>query len=267
MKFRKFVAYAGGQKGLLPLLLELIPAHEKYVEIFGGGCTLLFNKNISKFEVYNDVNRNLTNLFKVIRDRTEEFKEQLKFLPQNRALFQDFKRELIKETDDLQKALKFYYLLTYSFSGVTHRYSFVVKESSKIKSAPSVDWFAQRLRNVVIENLDFAELIEKYDSPQTFFFLDPPYADIEDLYEFSFKDDDHVRLFETLRKIKGHFLMTYNDHPFIDLLYRNYFKFTYDTPMMMSLKKTNMKVNHLIIADYDILTRTFRPFMANFFEF
>jgi len=51
------------------------------------------------------------------------------------------------------------------------------------------------------------------------------------------------------------------------LLYRNYFKFTYDTPMMMSLKKTNMKVNHLIIADYDILTRTFRPFMANFFEF
>lgn len=267
MRFRKLFGYAGGQKNLIPLLRNLLIRHRAYVEIFGGGGTLLLNKELSTVEVYNDVNRKLVSIFLAVRDNPDEFERQISVLPNSREIFRRFKEDILTETDPMRLAVMQYYMLLNSWSGVTlSRY--VAKERNVAKIG-NIYWFSERMRHVIIENLDFEQLIEKYDAPDTLFFLDPPYVDITDLYEFSFKDEDHIRLAKVLRRIKGYFLMTYGAHPLVDILYKGFPMFDYETVKTMYKTEGGERDNesHTIVANYDIMSRSFKPFQANYVEF
>jgi DNA adenine methylase len=88
------------------------------------------------------------------------------------------------------------------------------------RNFPIIHEASRRLQGVVIENKDFEKLIKQYDRPNTMFYLDPPYFETEDYYEdVGFTEKDHIRLRDTLLNIKGKFLLSYNDCPYIRELY------------------------------------------------
>lgn len=270
MKFRKLFGYPGGQKRLLPILLKLLPDHEDYIEIFGGGCTLCLNKEPSKFEVINDVDSDLTNLFRVVKEDFDGFSKEVEFFLQSREMFGDFKKEL-SELSDVQKAAAYFYMLRTSFDGKAEHFS-VKKRSGKAKSSAfkyqhEIKAIHNRLKNVVIENMDFAKLIEKYDDEDAFLFADPPYFGITGLYRCDFTRDDHIRFFKALKDVQAKFLVTYGDHDFIRMIWRKFVQVPVVTQGSMGTQEKRKKVPHILIANYDIKDLHFKPFQATYFRF
>lgn len=207
------------------LIVSLFPLYyERYIEVFGGGGWVLFHKTPGNdFEVYNDFNSLLVNLYRCVRDKYEELQEELKYVLNSREDFERTKDILDKEQveDDVKRAAYFYQLIRYSYaSGLT---SYGSQPHDIRSNFPLIEQAHRRLAKVVIENKDFEKLIRQYDRPVSFFYLDPPYYDTESYYknvgEEGFRKEDHIRLRDTLFSIKGKFLLSYNDCDFIRNLY------------------------------------------------
>ncbi len=191
-----FMSWIGGKKALREAILARFPMdYTRYVEVFGGGGWVLFHKPPrGDFEVYNDFNRNLVNLYRCVCDRPEELISELEFALNTR---EDFKyiRGLMKTPatlPDVRRAAYFYQLIRHSYaSGLD---SFGAQPRSMWANFPLIRAACARLQNVVIENRDFEQLIRQYDRPDTFFYCDPPYFATEDYYEeVGFTEKDHRR--------------------------------------------------------------------------
>ena len=166
-------------------LLNRIPDHEKYIEVFGGGASLLFAKEPHKIEVYNDLYENVYSLFKVLSDNSlfVEFKKAADLAYYSRQLREEFKNQL--KRDDLnivERAFFFFYVNRASVNGTggfsTH--SSIRRNMSKAVSdyLSCVDRLLeihQRLSRCIIEKLSFREMFYKYDRENVFMYLDPPY--------------------------------------------------------------------------------------------
>ena len=121
---------------------------------------------------------------------------------------------------DLQRAVQYFILIKTSYGCSIDSYGCRPKSfENAIKFFPKVQ---QRLDKVIIENKDFADLIKTYDRPDALFYLDPPYYGTEKEYEVVFSKQDHERLFNCLRNIKGKFVLSYNDCDYIRELYKDY---------------------------------------------
>jgi len=220
-----FMSWIGGKKALRELIVGLFPRYyERYIEVFGGGGWVLFHKPPGNdFEVYNDFNGLLANLYRCVRDKHEELIEALRFTLNSREDFAIIRGALARDSPigDVQKAAYFYQLIRCSYaSGLT---SFASQPHDMRANFPLIEQAHRRLAKVVIENKDFEKLIRQYDRPVSFFYLDPPYCETEKYYqnvgEDGFTTADHIRLRDTLMKIEGKFLLSYNDHPFVRELY------------------------------------------------
>ena len=193
---------------------------DRYVEVFGGGGWVLFHKSPGKFEVYNDFNSNLANLYRCVREHPDELCEELRYTLNSREDFEYIRYILRtkKEIPDIKRAAHFYQIIRQSYaSGLD---SFGAQPHNMWRNFPLIHEASRRLQNVVVENKDFEKLISQYDRPNTMFYLDPPYYETEDYYEdVGFTEKDHVRLRDALMGIKGKFLLSYNDCPEIRQLY------------------------------------------------
>jgi DNA adenine methylase len=204
--------FPGGKFFLAKKLLPLIPPHEVYVEVFGGAANLLFNKPPSKVEVYNDINSELVNFFRVLRDdmKWKILQEKLLLTPYSREEFELACREE-NGLDDVERARRFFIRIQQSFSrmGETFGYSLARNDvSSYFHKLDGFVKFHERIRNAIIENDDFEKIIRRYDSQATFFFLDPPYLGHSVKSKFlNMSEDDHRRLVEVLLQIKGKALL------------------------------------------------------------
>jgi len=214
------IRYAGGDTFLLPYLAKMIPPHTCYVEVFGGGAPLLLNKPPSKVEIYNDIDGDLVNLFRVVKERLDDFLKELEWVLVSRDTYYEYQYKLAKgiEKDPVRRAAMYFYVLRLSFGG---KFSSGFAPSAKKNHAK--DFFRaieklrdihMRLRNVVIERLDFREVIRRYDSKTTFFYCDPPhlYTSTEaekgkHYYQTSFTEKDYMDLLKALENIEGKFLL------------------------------------------------------------
>ncbi|HVL88511.1 MAG TPA: DNA adenine methylase [Candidatus Thermoplasmatota archaeon] len=220
---RSPIKWFGGKSLLAETIVRRIPKHECYVEVFGGAAWVLFRKERSKSEIYNDIHADLVNFFRVLRNQQDEFLRKAKFLMPSRDDFLRARDEPREPLDPVERALRFYLLVSQSFNCNLREY-----RPTKTRPPSRVDMdrlreASQRLQRVWIERLDFEELIRRYDSPQTFFFLDPPYAPIKftsGVYGWS--DPEHDRLKRVVAGIKGRFLMTYPDWPRLRELWSEY---------------------------------------------
>ena len=216
-----FMSWVGGKKALREaIVVRLDHRCDRYVEVFGGGGWVLFHKNPSKFEVYNDFNPNLANLYRCVRDHSDELCEELRYTLNSRTDFEYIRNVLHTKTEipDIKRAAYFYQLIRYSYaSGLD---SFGAQPHSMWRNFPLIYEAAKRLQSVIVENKDFERLIAQYDRPNTIFYLDPPYYETEDYYEdVGFTEKDHERLCNALMGISGKFLLSYNDCPEIRQLY------------------------------------------------
>ncbi len=207
------------------LIVSLFPLYyERYIEVFGGGGWVLFHKDPGNdFEVYNDFNSLLVNLYRCVRDHYESLQGELRYVLNSREEFDHIKGMMDNGLveDDVKRAAYFYQLIRYSYaSGLT---SYGSQPHDMRSNFSLIEQAHRRLAKVVIENKDFEKLIRQYDRPVSFFYLDPPYFDTEKYYknvgEEGFRKEDHVRLRDTLMAIQGKFLLSYNDCDFIRDLY------------------------------------------------
>lgn len=254
------ISRQGGKSRLYKQLIELFPEHLYYCEIFGGAGWVLLNKDESTIEIFNDIDGNIVNLFRVIRDFPGEFVNRLTLDVVARRTFDEYKKLPFDLLDPIDRAVKWYYIYYNSYNA-----DMTSLIQRKVKTNPNrfntrlpdlVKILADRLINVVMEDLDFRDLIRKYDNKDFFFYLDPPYYDTHG-YEIPFTEEDHIALCESLKGIKGKFLLSYNDHPYVRSLYSDFNITTVQTNYQAAnrpnayKKKTNIG-NELVVTNYTI---------------
>ena len=218
------MSWIGGKKALRDEIISRFPTdYKRYIEVFGGGGWVLFHKAPGNdFEIYNDRNPNLANLYRCVRDHPDELISELTYALNSRTDF-DYIRKIMKtptEIPNVKRAAYFYQLIRYSYaSGLD---SYASQPHSMWNNFPLITNACARLQKVVIENKDFEKLIDQYDRPESFFYCDPPYFETEDYYEdVGFTKDDHIRLADRLSSIEGKYLLSYNDCPEIRELYES----------------------------------------------
>lgn len=247
-----FISWIGGKKLLRNKILEQFPdcgSYERYVEVFGGAGWILFAKEShAKMEVYNDVNSNLVNLYRCVKYHPEALQKELDGLLMSRELFFDALQE-IKGLTDIQRAARFFIAIKESFG--TDCRSFGVRPKNLEKAIDFLGVASERLRNVVIENLDFEHLIKTYDRETALFYLDPPYYDAEKYYPDRFQPEDHERLKGILDNIKGKFILSYNNCPEIREMYREHRILETERNDNLFAKNGGRRYGELIIKNFE----------------
>jgi DNA adenine methylase len=222
--------YFGGKNNKINILLKFIPPHKIYVEPFGGSGALLFAKEPSETEVYNDIDSNLVNFFRVLRDpeKWEKLYQLLLLTPYSREEFNFCRKNYDDENiDEIEKARRYFVKIRQSFGGTGDGWGYSLTVNHASIGFSIIDLFPefhQRIRNVQIENLDFRKIFEKYDTPDTFFYCDPPYIPETRRareYQFELSEDDHRQLVDILLKLKGMVLLSGYKHPIYNPLEEN----------------------------------------------
>ena len=239
------LSYIGGKSKIGKWIVPHYPQDmETYVETFGGMFWCFFNMDLSQYPnlkkvVYNDFNPLNYNLFKCIQNPTELLKAinsidcqkfGVEITPSiYKEQFIRFQTEIFNEgfsveLGDYDVAAKYVYILTQVFSGSKPETSSFIDLKGKYKSKYLTfrdkllkpDWIEHFLKITHVENMDFAEVIEKYDSPNTYFYVDPPYWKTENYYSnHDFDRQDHERLSNSLISMEGKFSLSYYDFPLL----------------------------------------------------
>jgi len=218
-----FFPWMGGKSRMIKTLLAAIPPHKCYVEVFAGAANLLFAKPSAGCEVLNDINGDLVGLFRMVKFHRMEFLRELLLITHSRREFSDFKAQ--PGLTDIQRAARFYMILKSCFGGkggtACSNFGYGTTGRARFNriGLSAVRRCHKRLNGVIIENLDFADCIKRYDRPHTFFYCDPPYLDSSG-YRNEFDLRQHKVLAGILRSICGKFLLSTGDHPAIRSLYK-----------------------------------------------
>lgn len=215
-----FISWVGGKRLLRKEIIKRLPKEniEKYVEPFGGAAWVLFGKEPHKKEIYNDINGELVNLFRMVKYHPEALQKELDLTLNSRELFFQCKNLNIDGMTELQRAARMYFLIRASYGAKVDTFGVGFKDVSAVKNLQEVH---KRLSRVLIENKSFEKILKNHDSERTVFYLDPPYHGTEGFYsiEGGFGEDEHRKLAEILRSLKGKWILSYNDDIFIRDLY------------------------------------------------
>lgn len=213
--------YLGGKRNLASRIcarLREIP-HRTYVEPFVGmGGIFLRRDRRPPVEVVNDLSGDVANLFRLLQRHYVPFMDMLRWQVTSRAEFARLLKQEATSLTDLERAARFLYLQRLSFGGKVRGRNFGVDKRSPArfdvtKLAPALADIHERLAGVVIEQLNYADAIDRYDSGETLFYVDSPYVGCETDYGDGFAPDDFRRLADQLAHVQGRFLLSINDTP------------------------------------------------------
>lgn len=218
---RSPITWFGGKGNMTAKLLPLIPRHHIYCEVFGGGGSVLFAKEPSNVEIYNDINADLFNFFGVLRnpEQFEQFNKLVNLTLFSRKEFQDA-RKSFAQGNAVERAWRFFTSARQSFAGQLTSWGYGVTSSSKGMASQPSRWLSAleklpevhaRLMRVQVENDRWERILERYDTPETFFYLDPPYVPStrkSGKYEHELSEADHYLLVDTCLKLKGKVLLS-----------------------------------------------------------
>jgi len=212
----KLLNYPGGDYRIFDQLNKIFvkAKADTFVEVFGGSCWCALNVSRSKFKVVvcNDIDEDLINLYKLVKERPSELIKRLAILPFSRELHVIASKILKdKSADPITKAILFFYVSRTTFWGASERGGFavskVVNHAKAYASAiASIVEYAKRFKDVVLECKDFREAIRLYDSESTLFYLDPPYVG-RDYYRYDFSLADLRVMAKLLRSVKGYWVL------------------------------------------------------------
>ncbi len=251
-----FLSYMGGKSLLTKRIIEKIPEHTCYCEVFAGAAWLLFRKEESKVEIINDINTDLVTLYRVVKNHLEEFIRYLKWILVAREEFERFKAETPESLTDIQRAVRFYYLLRTGYAARIKSPSLNISATrppslNLLRIEEDLSAAHLRLSRVYIENRQYADLIKRFDKPHTFFYIDPPYHGFENYYGdgiFSHKDFKVLR--DILAIIQGQFIMSINDTELIRDLYKDFHIEEVATTYTAAGGDKRKAANELLIMNY-----------------
>lgn len=246
------ICRVGGKSKLRKTIIEMIPEHICYVELFFGAGWVYFGKEQSKTEVINDIDKELINLFKTIKYHSPEVERLLEYEFSGRDIFEEYKNYNIEYLTEIHRAIRFLYLITQSFAGKgkVYGYGTTKKPSQQIFYKETLNDIRERLKNTYVENLSFEKIIDKYDREKTFFFCDPPYFEASG-YDNKFGEEEHIILRDKLKGLSGKFLLTINDHDKVREWYQGFNIREVDVNYSVSKEsKGRGKYKELIITNY-----------------
>ncbi|WP_072728518.1 DNA adenine methylase [Paenibacillus sp. NAIST15-1] len=253
------IKWVGGKSRMVKKMIPLIPNHKGYVEVFGGAAYLLFGKDRSNWEIVNDLDNGLMNFWFVVKNAKEEFLNSFKYTLISRETFNDYKKKWKTGNihDSIERAHVFYYLVNAGFGADMKNPVFGTKKDKfplqLDKIHRDIDEAYERIKTVVIEQLDFRKCIEKYDSDDTFFYIDSPYRNTKEYAVGKFTDNDYEDLYRICKNCKGKWLYTINNDEYIRDLFKEFNIINHE--VYYSVCKTNsgrQEFKELIITNYDI---------------
>lgn len=264
--------------------------YDRFVDIFGGSGSVLLGKEPCKFEVFNDIDGELVNLFRCVRDRLAELLLELGLLPLNsRSEFQEWlhfttgedravkhlptqveildrliPREWAEEMKailqnradyrEVRQAAAYFMRVRTSYSSGGR--SFACQPFNVFTAFDQLRAMSTRLANVIIENQSFETLIPHYDRENIFFYGDPPYFSSEYVYDADFGWEHHVLLRDTLAKCKGKWLISQADFPEVRELFKDFCVLEFRRIHSMAQRtKPGSQFGELLIGNYDLLER------------
>lgn len=217
---RPLMNYYGGKWRLAPWILDYIPPHGVYVEVFGGGLSVFMQKSPAKVEVVNDKSQEIVALYRHVRGAAHHLALLLDLTPYAREEFYSAKDRSLSIESTRRT-------LVASFMGVGNSLadsSNGFRNSASSNVSPSLSWtnyvseferFHNRLRGTIVECLDYKDIFNKYDSPETLWYLDPPYVfstrsvqQANRAYNCELTDDDHRDLIERIQTLAGMVLLS-----------------------------------------------------------
>lgn len=225
---KSFLSYLGGKSKLTGKILPLIPKHICYCEVFAGAAWMLFRKEESDVEIINDINSDLVTLYRVVKLHLDEFIRYFRWILVAREEFERFKTENPATLTDIQRAVRFYFLLRTGYGAKVSGQSFgsnATRRSSLnlLRIEEELSEAHLRLSRVFIENLPWQRILERFDKPTTFFYLDPPYYGCEGDYgKGLFSRSDFGTMRDLLRGVKGKFILSLNDRKEVRELFKDF---------------------------------------------
>jgi len=214
VKTKPILRWPGGKTRMLKKLLPMIPPHVCSCEVFGGGLAFTLAKPRSEVEIINDINGELISLYLAAQKHLPELHRQIEMLVSSRQLFHAFTKQ--PGLTDLERAARFLLRNRISFGGNMHSFG-VAKTGgggvafSRKGVGKLLTQFHERLDNVVVENLPWQRCFANYDSPETFFFCDPPYFKSKiDAYE-GWTEKQLREFARDVRRLKGKWIVTLDD--------------------------------------------------------
>jgi DNA adenine methylase len=277
------ISYIGGKARIGKWITPFIPTDiETYVEGFSGMFWVFFNMDLENYPnlktvVYNDYNKLNHNLMKwakqydVLHEALSQYPcQQLGVIDtpsEYSEMFKQYQREVfdenlvIREENGLEIACKYLYVLCQVFSGSKPETASYMDYKGKYRCKVLV--FMDKLKNpkfrqhfdkiTFVENMDFQEVVEQYDSPTTYFYMDPPYYKTEDYYSnHIFTIETHERLATCLQNVEGKFSLSYYDFPQLSEWFPKdqYHWEQKDFSKAASTKKEKNKGTEILIMNY-----------------
>jgi DNA adenine methylase len=256
---KSFLSYMGGKSLLAGRIVSRMPKHACYCEVFAGAAWLLFKKDeeTSHVEIINDINADLVTLYRVIKHHLEEFIRYLKWVLVARDEFYRFRSENPETLTDIQRAVRFYYLLKTGYASRIKNPSFSIGTTSKprlnlLRIEEELSAVHLRLARVYIENMDYRDFIPRFDKPDTLFYIDPPYYGCEDYYgDGIFRREDFDALRSILAGLRGKFILSINDTEEIRKLFGNFKVECIETTYTSAGADRKKRVTELLITNYE----------------
>ncbi|MFX0099860.1 MAG: DNA adenine methylase [Candidatus Hodarchaeota archaeon] len=262
------IKWVGSKRLLKKTICNLIPeAHKVYVEPFAGSAAIFFFKNSdrlgnkphpSELEVLNDIDGLLMNLYKIIQDPAtfKLFLRRLSYSLVSRDFFMEYRASDWNTLDPVEKAFRVYYIVKTSYGGL-FRFNQEGQCNSPIASSPDKKARSflfkkkplrdahKRLRNVILHEMDYKEVIKMYDDLDAFFYMDPPYKT-----EYAYnKPFNHVELLNACRNIKGKFLLSLNSD--FQELFSEFDVQNVDVNYSVTCKKGDNVKNEILVKNYE----------------
>lgn len=212
----------GNKQQIAKDIQKHFPPHRIYIEPFFGAGGMFFNKPKANYNIVNDIDSDVFNLFQVTSNQRNELKHAFKSMPIHSDLLEYWKQNT--ETEPIKKALRFLFLSNFTYLGTGQQMRFTAtKNEYPEKFDMLLDTTAKYLFGVQFANSDFRKFITnisfqtdgRNDEEKTLIYADPPYLNTNDNYSHSFTEKDSIDLFDTLQNSKCMFAMSEFDNEFI----------------------------------------------------
>jgi DNA adenine methylase len=236
---RPALRYHGGKFKLAPWIVSHFPEHRIYVEPYGGAASVLLRKQRSYAEVYNDLDGEIVNLFRVLRNPAQA-RELIRLIKLTPFAREEFENSYLTDGDPIEQARRTIVrsFMGFGSGGATGKNTGFRNNATRSGTTPTHDWMnypptiaaiAQRMIGVTVENRPAAQVMQTFDSLNTLHYVDPPYVFATRIiqektsgYRHEMTDDQHVELAAVLKSLKGMVILSGYQCPLYDELYADW---------------------------------------------
>ena len=258
--------WVGGKSRLRKYIIELLPEHTCFLELFSGATWVLFGKPPSDVEIINDIDQDLVTFFRVVKEKPAELIASFEWELVSRAEFERLAEQDPSTLTDVERAHRFYYLIMAGWGGELNypRFQTSVTDGGHgnrlIGALKTLRERLQpvhsRLRTVIIENLDWRECIDRYDREGVVMYVDPPYPGNKCNYAHNMRDwEQHHALAERLHRAKCRWILSSYDIPEMHSLFAEHYVMAVQSASGMNVEKNGSTR----VTNREVLITNFAP--------